>query len=423
MAIGRISGGMLESNLQRNGVDLAVESSLLYFDVTNNRIGINTDLRTATFTGSISGTVLTVIPPVSGTILIGMTITGTGVLASTKVVSGSGTAWVVSQIHVTPLTGVSLTGSIAPNYSLVVSGLTNITSTQETYSETDGAFVVAGGVGILKDLRVGGDIYTKGQKVATLSSFTSKRKVFSFDIPTLATGATFSYVAPLGYANLVYKLSVTAPVKVQVFSSAAAAASTTAPNPYEPNPYTFIASSRRTFDDGTIYFSDGTSMQTRQYSVFSNLDEPLTKNIYFRITGINDIHGGWPASDLSYVSTFSGSITGDTLTVSGTVTGRPIAVGMTITGPSGIVAATVVTSGSGTSWKVDKTYTSAVSGSMTGTILTNTLTLRYVDSAGDGGTLDVSTVSSLPSGYNGQVVYLTTTNTLQVYSSGAWRAI
>jgi hypothetical protein len=105
------------------------------------------------------------------------------------------------------------------------------------------------------------------------------------------------------------------------------------------------------------------------------------------------------------------------------VTGRPIAVGMTITGPSGIVAATVVTSGSGTSWKVDKTYTSAVSGSMTGTILTNTLTLRYVDSAGDGGTFDVSTVSSLPSGYDGQVVYLTTTNTLQVYSSGAWRAI
>jgi hypothetical protein len=41
MAIGRISGPMLFSNLERQGVDLAFESNLLYLDVTNRRVGIN----------------------------------------------------------------------------------------------------------------------------------------------------------------------------------------------------------------------------------------------------------------------------------------------------------------------------------------------------------------------------------------------
>ena len=42
MAIGRISGQMLKSNLLRAGVDLAFETDLLYLDVVNSRIGIKT---------------------------------------------------------------------------------------------------------------------------------------------------------------------------------------------------------------------------------------------------------------------------------------------------------------------------------------------------------------------------------------------
>jgi adhesin/invasin len=42
MAIGRISGSMLKSNLTRNGVDLAFETNILYLDVTNSRVGIGT---------------------------------------------------------------------------------------------------------------------------------------------------------------------------------------------------------------------------------------------------------------------------------------------------------------------------------------------------------------------------------------------
>ena len=40
MAIGRISGPMLFSNLDRQGTDLAFESNLLYLDVNNGRVGV-----------------------------------------------------------------------------------------------------------------------------------------------------------------------------------------------------------------------------------------------------------------------------------------------------------------------------------------------------------------------------------------------
>lgn len=55
MAIGKISGPMLVSNLERQGVDLSVETDLLYFDVANNRIGINT--ATPTVDLDVSGNV------------------------------------------------------------------------------------------------------------------------------------------------------------------------------------------------------------------------------------------------------------------------------------------------------------------------------------------------------------------------------
>ena len=42
MAVGRISGPLLKDNLLRNGQDLAFETSLLYLNVVNSRVGINT---------------------------------------------------------------------------------------------------------------------------------------------------------------------------------------------------------------------------------------------------------------------------------------------------------------------------------------------------------------------------------------------
>lgn len=41
MAIGRITGPMLNSNLDRQGVNLAIDANVAYFDVTNRRVGVN----------------------------------------------------------------------------------------------------------------------------------------------------------------------------------------------------------------------------------------------------------------------------------------------------------------------------------------------------------------------------------------------
>lgn len=43
MAIGRISGPMLFANLERQGLNLAIDGNLIYFDVNRRKIGINTD--------------------------------------------------------------------------------------------------------------------------------------------------------------------------------------------------------------------------------------------------------------------------------------------------------------------------------------------------------------------------------------------
>jgi len=42
MAIGKISGQMLNYNLERAGVPLVIDTNLTYFDVTNRRLGVNT---------------------------------------------------------------------------------------------------------------------------------------------------------------------------------------------------------------------------------------------------------------------------------------------------------------------------------------------------------------------------------------------
>ena len=54
MAVGRISGPLLKDNLLRNGVNLAFETNLLYLDVVNSRIGVNT--QTPTYDLDVNGT-------------------------------------------------------------------------------------------------------------------------------------------------------------------------------------------------------------------------------------------------------------------------------------------------------------------------------------------------------------------------------
>jgi len=61
MAVTLLSGGMLQADLIR-GEDLSIESNLIYFDVTNNRIGVNQAIPATDFdvNGDIKSTTATV---------------------------------------------------------------------------------------------------------------------------------------------------------------------------------------------------------------------------------------------------------------------------------------------------------------------------------------------------------------------------
>ena len=58
--IGKVAGTMLKDNLVRNGVDLQIDSNLMYYDVANRRIGINTTLPGNTLTVNGTATISSV---------------------------------------------------------------------------------------------------------------------------------------------------------------------------------------------------------------------------------------------------------------------------------------------------------------------------------------------------------------------------
>ncbi len=89
MAIGRISGSVLKSNLTRNGVDLAFETNLLYLDVTNSRVGIGTSEPSTALQVSGTVTATSVTSTSAATLATGTTI-GNLTLANGSITDSSG---------------------------------------------------------------------------------------------------------------------------------------------------------------------------------------------------------------------------------------------------------------------------------------------------------------------------------------------
>ena len=89
MAIGRITGSVLKSNLTRNGVDLAFETNLLYLDVTNSRVGIGTSEPTTTLQVNGTVTATSVTSTSAATLATGSTV-GNLTLANGSITDSSG---------------------------------------------------------------------------------------------------------------------------------------------------------------------------------------------------------------------------------------------------------------------------------------------------------------------------------------------
>lgn len=86
MAIGRISGPLLKSDLTRNGIDLAFETDLLYLDVSDDRVGVNTAL--PAYDLDVNGTTRTTDLIVDNQITVGdISITGNTITSADPIIN------------------------------------------------------------------------------------------------------------------------------------------------------------------------------------------------------------------------------------------------------------------------------------------------------------------------------------------------
>lgn len=132
MAVGRISGPLLKDNLLRNGVDLAFETSLLYLDVANSRIGINTASPTNDL--QINGTTRTTNLEVTNTSnLASFTISNNTISSSSNIINllptGSNPVVYQAKISVGTITvGSNTIATTGTDLNISPSGITKVNS-------------------------------------------------------------------------------------------------------------------------------------------------------------------------------------------------------------------------------------------------------------------------------------------------------
>lgn len=363
MPIGRITGPMLVPNLERQGIDLAVEGNLIYWDVTRRFIGVRTstpgyvlDIRGNTFAGDTLTVGSNNIPlyrlPTNsavntGSILVSGTISNSphetfwsnvliidqekrlvGVDTDPKYkldVAGNifaGNGLIIGRdnqpLYKLPDRASSNTGSILvagnvgsldtfwsnvlvidevrrvvgidknPEYKLDIAGNLNV----DSFANIKGNLWVGERVTVSNQYVLPSSIPKRGDIIVALGGENSetiwypgppepnfKRRRYCKVIDTLLGFGKVEFEMKLGQAAIVYNLTVSRPVKVEVFST---------PDKNEPNPYTFIATPDHLTDDGSVWLNDGSSFQSRQYSIFTNLEEPPKDIHYVTITSIDN---------------------------------------------------------------------------------------------------------------------------------------
>lgn len=209
MAIGRVSGPMLLRNLERLGLDLSIDGNLVYFDVTQRRVGINT--LTPNVELDVVGNV-----DISSSLFVGETVT-------------------VGNLYMLPT---------VPGYEGQI--LTRDVGMNTSWSTPMGSF---------------------------------RRRTYSKTIDNLKGFGKVNFDMNLGVSSIVYNLTVNRPVQVEIFST---------PDRLEDNPYTFIATPDHLTDDGTVILNDGSSFQSRQYSILANLEDPPQPNVFVTISSIDE---------------------------------------------------------------------------------------------------------------------------------------
>jgi hypothetical protein len=229
MTIGRISGPMLVPNLERQGINLSFDGNLVYLDVTQRRVGINTS--TPTVELDVAG---------SANISLHANIGGNLYVGGGNVTVGS-------------LYSLPTTAPLGPGQTIYSLG----NDTLET-------------------------VWGPGDPEGAI-----RRRKFERTYDGLLGYGYLDFELNLGISVIVYGITVSRPVKIEVFGT---------PDRGEPNPYTFIATPDHLHDDGTVVLNDGSSFQSRQYSIFANLEEPPKPNVYVRMSSLSSYLAATPVT-------------------------------------------------------------------------------------------------------------------------------
>lgn len=154
MAIGRISGPLLKSNLIRDGVDLAFENDLLYLNVSDSRIGINT--ATPEYTLDVVGTTRSSNLNVTGSSTIGdFGIAGNTITSSNPIIS-----FVASGGEATIYHSRVVINDIEFDGNSIYTNVSN--SNLELIPNGTGIVNIQSSVNVTGDINIGGNIETTG---------------------------------------------------------------------------------------------------------------------------------------------------------------------------------------------------------------------------------------------------------------------
>jgi hypothetical protein len=152
MAVGRISGPLLKDNLLRNGVNLAFETNLLYLDVVNSRVGINT--KSPTHDLSVNGTTRTTNLYITNSAQLGLvTFSGSTVSSLNSTISFS-----PQGPNATVYQGTALVG----NFSLTANTLSSTNTNGDINFTANGS----GSINLNNNVLVTGNIHATGNITA-----------------------------------------------------------------------------------------------------------------------------------------------------------------------------------------------------------------------------------------------------------------
>jgi hypothetical protein len=204
MAVGRITGPLLKANLTRQGVDLAFETNLLYIDVNNGRIGINT--ATPSTDLQVNGTTRTTNLEVTNQAdIASFTISGNTIASSNTVINlqPSGSNPVVYQ------------AKLLVNNNLEIT--TNQISTTDTDADLNITTTGTGQVNVNSNMLVNGDLHATGNITAdgniTIGDSPTDSVTFNADIASNLTpdaNVTYDLGTPSKNWKTVYTQSVQA---------------------------------------------------------------------------------------------------------------------------------------------------------------------------------------------------------------------